>query len=150
MSSIKRFIPVPLARSCDKDYATFCMKANNNFRAEFNMATYELFKDKLFTTIDSHRIVFTKSRWCSCWLHFHIYRFDWTSSTQEYRRRDLKKLKSKMKNITFYMKANNNFRAEFNMATYELFKDKLFTTIDSMSSDQNTLLLIMHTSYWHW
>ena len=42
--------------------------------------------------------------------------------------------------ITFYMKANNNFRAEFNMATYELFKDKLFTTIDSMSSDQNTLL----------
>jgi hypothetical protein len=38
------------------------------------------------------------------------------------------------------MKANNNFRAEFNMATYELFKDKLFTTIDSMSSDQNTLL----------
>jgi hypothetical protein len=42
--------------------------------------------------------------------------------------------------ITFYMKANNNFRAEFNMATYELFKDKLFTTIDSMSSDQSTLL----------
>ena len=42
--------------------------------------------------------------------------------------------------ITFYMKANNNFRAEFNMATCELFKDKLFTTIDSMSSDQNTLL----------
>ena len=40
-------------KACDKDYVTFCMKANNNFRAEFNMATYELFKDKLFTTIDS-------------------------------------------------------------------------------------------------
>jgi hypothetical protein len=40
-------------KACDKDYITFCMKANNNFRAEFNMATYELFKDKLFTTIDS-------------------------------------------------------------------------------------------------
>jgi hypothetical protein len=35
-------------KACDKDYVTFCMKANN-FRAEFNMATYELFKDKLFT-----------------------------------------------------------------------------------------------------
>jgi hypothetical protein len=41
-------------KACDKDYATFCMKANNNFRAEFNMATYELFKDKLFTTLDWH------------------------------------------------------------------------------------------------
>jgi hypothetical protein len=40
-------------KACDKDYITFCMKANNNFRAEFNMATYELFKEKLFTTIDS-------------------------------------------------------------------------------------------------
>jgi cytolysin (calcineurin-like family phosphatase) len=38
-------------KACDKDYITFYMKANNNFRAEFNMATYELFKDKLFTTI---------------------------------------------------------------------------------------------------
>jgi hypothetical protein len=39
-----------------------------------------------------------------------------------------------------FSKWPNNFRAEFNMATYELFKDKLFTTIDSMSSNQNTLL----------
>jgi hypothetical protein len=39
-------------KPCDKDYVTFCMRANNNFRAEFNMATYELFKDKLFTTLD--------------------------------------------------------------------------------------------------
>ena len=42
--------------------------------------------------------------------------------------------------VTFYMKTNNNFRAEFNMATYELFKDKLFTTLESMSSVQNASL----------
>lgn len=42
--------------------------------------------------------------------------------------------------VTFYMKTNNNFRAEFNMATYERFKDKLFTTLDSMSSVQNASL----------
>jgi hypothetical protein len=32
------------------------MKANNNFREEFNMATYELFKDKLFTTIRGFKV----------------------------------------------------------------------------------------------
>jgi hypothetical protein len=31
MSSIKRFIPVPLAKACDKEYVSFCMKANNNY-----------------------------------------------------------------------------------------------------------------------
>ena len=43
-------------KACDKDYITFYMKANNNFRAEFNMATYELFKDKLFTTIRGFKV----------------------------------------------------------------------------------------------
>jgi hypothetical protein len=36
-----------MEKACDKDYIPFCMKANNNFRAEFNMATYELFEGEI-------------------------------------------------------------------------------------------------------